>query len=237
MSNHPYLGDDFTKWQGQWEKALADGTFDDAPHPPGATPEHEPSDFFGQNRPNVGSKDIKDVDADYWNQVYQRAAHPNDAPDILTEAKKMPGKAEDPKLAKKAPSVKKGKESDKVNLDDKVKDNGGEDGDDNSLRKKKAKAVADDPNPQHPNNFGRDGVSKKTDRTRITAGWAADESIQKLHDLKLDLYDLECQMSDKAGLNEAKAKNIQTKIKSVKTKIDDLSNEFDGNWANSHEYQ
>lgn len=103
--------------------------------------------------------------------------------------------------------------------------------------KDKAKTLADNPNPvQHPT-FKRDGFSEKTKTTRVSAGWAAEHRIKELHDMKVKLYELENKMSDAEGLNETKAKSIQTKIDALKKQIDTLSDEFKGNWANSHFYE
>ncbi len=166
--------------------------------------------------------------------MYKYSNHAGDAPDIISEAAKQPGPTEEPKV-KKAPPSPKGKTSKNINFDDKVKADK-DDGDEVGLKKKKAKMVGDDPNPQRPDAFGPDGISPKTGKTRISRGWAADESIQKLHNMKIDMYDLECQMSDRSGLNENKVKSIQSKIKSLKDKIEDLSNDMHGSFGTSHEY-
>ena len=69
-SEYEETQDNFEKWCGQWDKALEDGTFEDAPKPPVSEPR---ADFFGQyNGPEAGDE-ISDVDAQYWKDVYKTA--------------------------------------------------------------------------------------------------------------------------------------------------------------------
>lgn len=53
------------KWQQQWEKALADGVFDDAPKP--SIPEPQ-LDFSDNQQDDVL---LQDVDSRYWSQIYK----------------------------------------------------------------------------------------------------------------------------------------------------------------------
>lgn len=55
---------DLEKYQDQWEQALKDGVFKDAPKP--AVPSHP--DWFGHSQ-NVSDTEIDDVDAEYWKQM------------------------------------------------------------------------------------------------------------------------------------------------------------------------
>lgn len=195
------LHTDLDKYTDQWEKALKDGLFDDAPH----LPAPKMPDFFGQWD---GDEDVQinECDAKYWARVYElsKGNGPGCSPDPLTETK-LPSWEE---LVK--PSETKG---------------------DKTLLKKKATTVADDPNPQQGPSYGRDGVSEKTGQTRISAGWAAEERIQELHDLKVKLYELECKVATMEDSNKS-----QDKIEAIKKQIDDLSNDLHGTWATSHMY-
>jgi len=194
------LHTDLDKYADQWDKALKDGVFDDAPH----LPAPKQPDFFGQWD---GEEDvpINECDAKYWARVYElsKGNGPGCYPDPLTEVK-LPDYEEIVK-----PSETKG---------------------DKDLLKKKADMVADDPNPQYPQGYGQDGVAANTGRTRISAGWAAEERIQELSDLKLKLYELECKVA------EMKDSKGQDKIEAIKKQIDDLSNDLHGTWATSHMY-
>jgi hypothetical protein len=60
--------DDFDGWCNQWEKALKDGIFDDAPKPPQPAPPGP--DFFGQYSGATGG-DVNDAEAKYWADVYK----------------------------------------------------------------------------------------------------------------------------------------------------------------------
>ena len=96
--------------------------------------------------------------------------------------------------------------------------------------------MANSPNPvQHPT-YGADGIDSESGRTRITAGFSADEGLEKLEELKKDIYKLEVKMSDKDGMNEKKAKSIQKQILKLKDKIEEISNSFGGNFTNSQEH-
>jgi len=55
---------DLEKYADQWDKALKDGVFDDAPKP--AVPSH--GDWFGHSS-NVADTEIDYSDADYWSQL------------------------------------------------------------------------------------------------------------------------------------------------------------------------
>jgi hypothetical protein len=231
---NPWLGDDYLKWLDQWEQAQKDGTFKDAPKPPNVTPQYEVSDFFGNYRPKEGSA-LNDCDAEYWRQVYALSGCAGDAPDILTEGKKLPPDTEKPEVGGKpgkTPKVEdmktgasKGK---KVKLDDPVEPD--EDGDDGKAAVgKKAKKLADSPNPIYPDTYGMDKGLKKT---KVSGGWAAgDKRFKQVEEMKIDLYDLECQMHGKDGYSEEKAKSVQAKIERLKKKIEELSDEFSGDWV------
>jgi hypothetical protein len=75
------LHTDLDKYTDQWEKALKDGIFADAPKLPPATP----PDFFGQWDGGDEDVQINECDAKYWAQVYARSSHSGEAPDILKE--------------------------------------------------------------------------------------------------------------------------------------------------------
>lgn len=76
--------DQFDKWTRQWEKAMSDGVFDDAPKLPQPAYQSAPPDFFGQN-PTVDLPPVNIPDAEYWRQVYGLSKHSGQAPDLLQE--------------------------------------------------------------------------------------------------------------------------------------------------------
>ncbi len=204
-----FLGPEFDKWTSQWEKALSDGTFADAPKPPSCGGSVGANDFFGNHRP-ASDSNLKDSDAEYWRQVYSMSNNQGDAPDILSESKKE--KKE--KKSKIEEPVKPSEKKDET--------------------KAKAKKMGQDPNPQRADTFGKDGVDKKG-TTKVSPGWAAmDEEFVKLDGLKRKLYDLECKMHDKEGMSESKVKSVSSKLAALHKQIDELSDEVTPKYGTDH---
>ena len=80
---------EFDKWQDQWDKAMADGVFDDAPHvnqPSQDSVAREPN-YFGMNA-NEPSEVINEVDAKYWKAISSVGAI-GDAPDPIEAVEKL----------------------------------------------------------------------------------------------------------------------------------------------------
>jgi len=69
--------DDLDTYQAQWEDALKQGIFEEAPKPKAA----EGQDFFGNYNQDTGN--IRDVDAEYWNKVWELTGGYDDVPDPL----------------------------------------------------------------------------------------------------------------------------------------------------------
>ncbi len=205
-----YLGPEFDKWTDMWAKAQVDGTFADAPKPPACGGNVGANDFFGNHRPAEKS-DLKDSDTEYWRQVYNLSSHQGEAPDVLAEARKAEEKKKKSKIEEPVrPSEKKDE------------------------TKAKAKKMGQDPNPQRPDTFGKDGVDKKG-TTKVSPGWAAmDEDFVKLDGLKRKLYDLECKMHSKEGLSEQKYKAITSQLDSLKRQIDNLSDDLTPKYGTDH---
>lgn len=66
------MQDDFNKWCDLWDKAVADGVFEDAPKPLTPTPQtSDPASFFGPVNSHPTS-DVRDCDAQYWSDLYER---------------------------------------------------------------------------------------------------------------------------------------------------------------------
>jgi hypothetical protein len=195
-----YLGPDFDKWTSQWEKSQQDGTFADAPKPPQVTQQAGPNDFFGNHRPAEKSN-LKDVDAEYWRQVYDLSSHAGQAPDVISEAKKK----EQDHCGSPVKTAKSKDETGKV-----------------------AKTLGKNPNPIYRDTVGRDGSDddEPEGTTRVSPATGTDEQFMKLESLKRKLYDLECKMHSSEGLSESKTKNLLPKFASIWKQIDDLSNEF-----------
>ena len=79
---------DLDRWADQWEKAQADGVFEDAPNHFNPSPQTSDPSFFGPVDAE-NSSEVKDCDADYWNSVYQMSSHSGDAPDVVAGAEEQ----------------------------------------------------------------------------------------------------------------------------------------------------
>lgn len=64
------MQDDFNKWCDQWDKALEQGIFKDAPKPHVPTSQIEPGSFFGL-RNTHSQPEVNDCDVEYWKQVHE----------------------------------------------------------------------------------------------------------------------------------------------------------------------
>jgi hypothetical protein len=74
---------DLEKYADQWDKALKDGVFDDAPKSP--SPRH--TDWFGHSS-SASDTEINDEEAEYWKQIA------NDGPEELIQEENEPTKQE-----------------------------------------------------------------------------------------------------------------------------------------------
>lgn len=212
-----FLGPDFDKWTSQWEKAQASGIFGEAPKAP-ARPAAD-DDFFGNHRP-TGDTTIHDVDADYWRSVYGLSSNSGSYVDPLAAAEVLTEQRKEKKAKKKKSDLGFTAVPSPVGADGVVK--------------AKVTMITNDPNPQLPSGFGRDGVDGKTGLTQVSPGLAADRRLPALNSLKLALYDLECKMSSATGLSDEKVKSVEKKARSIQKQIDDLSNDVCPKYPDSH---
>jgi len=202
---------EFDDLVGLWDKALADGIFKDSPK---GNPEK--SDFFGNYKVDV--KEEADGDqVQRWNDIISRSGEiVPDEGTMLMEAAKKKAKSE-----KKLPDgTDKGQP-----LNDLVKTS--LEKDTKLSKKKKAKVLANTPNPVYPDTVGSDTVDKDG-HVKVTAGLAAHPKYKELEELKKKLYELEVEM-----IKDIKNKTYDTKIKSVKDKIAKISDNLGGTYKNS----
>lgn len=68
MSDSDAAKDNFDKWVDQWDKAVQDGIFKDAPKPPSTSKNTSDSSFFGLRQDNP-TDSIDPTDASYWNAI------------------------------------------------------------------------------------------------------------------------------------------------------------------------
>jgi len=78
---------DFGKWCDQWDKALEDGLFDDAPKPNKPSSPPDLSDYDAESLPDHSAGGmLNEVDAKYWKSVYKLSSNQGDSPDVIKEA-------------------------------------------------------------------------------------------------------------------------------------------------------
>lgn len=188
-----YLGDEFDKFVSQWEKAQADGVFEDAPKPP--TPPAQDPDFFGNYRPNKDVTDIKDVDSDYWNHVYKLSRHSGDSPDPFEELQPM---NEDDR-ATKFTLVKTTKS-------------------DNKSSSKITDELGGLSNPGSRSNRGEDQARRVTPNW---AGGDEIQELQAMK-MNLEQLESKINAAEGLG-NMKKMKSLMTKMESLRKQIDELS--------------
>ena len=202
--------DIFQDYLNQWDEALRKGTFD---HPSCKPEKVKELSFFEGFKNNGKVEEMKEDEFKEWTKIYKMSM--GEDKQIINEAKKESENKDS------AANFKHVKESKKKDL--KIE--------------KKAKDLANNPNPvQHPT-YGADGKDPETGRTRVTAGFgASSEELDKISELKKEIYKLEVKMSGKDGLNEKDVKNVQKKIQKLKDMIDEISNSFGGNFTNSQDH-
>ena len=176
----------FQDYLNLWDEALRKGIFDDPSLKPQKVKEISFFEGFKSTKP---AEKLNKDQFEEWTKIYKMSVG-EDRPPVINEAKK----AQENKDS--AANFKSVKDSKKKNL----------------RIEKKAKDLANSPNPvQHPS-YGADGIDPENGRTRITAGFSADEGLEKLEELKKEIYKLEVKMSDKDGMNEKKVKVFRSKF-------------------------
>ena len=80
---------DFGTWCDQWDKALVECLFDDAPNRNKPSSPPDLSDYDAESLPDHGqSADgmLNESDAEYWKSVYKLSSNQGDAPDVTKES-------------------------------------------------------------------------------------------------------------------------------------------------------
>ena len=195
--------DNFDKWVDQWEKAQADGIFKDASKPIVPTENKQVDDFFGNHRPNNGTR-LQDVDAEYWNSVYRMSSHMGSAPDIIHDSTIQ---SDDPVTISEDAPV--GNKND-FELAPTTKPDG-----------KSSSKITDDlgglANPAHTSTRGKDA------NNRVTPDWAGGKEVIELHKMKEQLQKLEDKVAADPSLQNKGTKKLLSQIDSLWEKIDELS--------------
>jgi len=199
--------DNFDKWVDQWEKAQRDGIFNDSPKPPVPTQNYGGDDFFGNHRPQQNST-LKDVDAQYWNQVYRMSSNMGQAPDPLGEEEHDPSMTGDQPAVIQEDAPVGGKNDFKLAPTTK------KDG-------KSSSRITDDlgglANPVHASTRGVDN------NNRVTPNWAGGSEIMELHKMKEQLQKLEDKIAADPMLENKGTKRVLSQIDALWKKLDELS--------------
>ena len=214
--------DEFQDYVNKWEDALKKGIFETPKNPNG-----DKEDSFFDMIKKEPSTEFNSNDVDYWNKIQDMDV--NDANvEIINEAKKSQ-KTKKSKVKKQASSDKNSvanfKTIDNSLANDKSKNN----------IAKKASKLGNNPNPIHHDSYGKD-TRDESGKTRVTAGFSADDRLPALQDLYKSLYQLEVKMSNKEGLNKKLSEKMQAKINKVKDSISEISDSMSGDFKSATDY-
>lgn len=200
------MREDFEKWQDQWDKAIEDNIFQDAPKPPVPSSEVGASDFFGNYRPGDETS-LNDVDGEYWDRVYKLSNQQhNFSPDPLDDV-------QDEILTEDVPTVDASKPQNKP-----LRDLPGKE----PLSVKGAE-LSNTANPIYPPTRGED------QRNRVTPDWSTGPQLSELVNMKYNLYELEVKLNANPNFGAMTGdtdavKKIQDQINDLKMRLNHLSN-------------
>ena len=198
--------DELNGWADMYDKAQEDGVFEAAPKPVQPNLQTSDNSFFGLVNTDP-TEEVSDVDAEYWQQVYERTE----------ETTPFGGVAGEIEIQYE---------------DDEINESVVEEADKKGKPGDVAKAMLDSPNPIHPTSAGKDQELKPTPNWCC----ADDDSkgVVEVEELKRKLYDLECKLSGPDGLKES-APKIDKQLEAMKKKIDELSDRLNPNYWTERE--
>ena len=207
--------DQFQDYVNKWEDALKKGIFN--------TPEKpKKEDTFFDIIKKEPTNEFNPNDVNYWQNIQDMAVN-NANIEIINEAKDK---------SKKEVSAKPEKNS-KANFTP-VDNSLANDKNINNIIKKTEK-LANNPNPVYHDTYGKDSRDE-SGKTRVTAGFSADDRLPALQDLYKALYQLEVKMSNKEGLSEKLSNEMQKKINKVKDLISKISDSMGGDFKSATDY-
>lgn len=213
--------DEFQGYVNKWEDALKKGIFN--------TPEKSSKEdtFFDIIKTEPTDK-FNAPDVDYWNKI-QDMNFNNTELKVYNEAKKSDSKKPNPKK-----TASKSKKEKSVSDFEPVKNSLEANKDINNIVKKATK-LANNPNPVYHNSYGKD-TTDESGKSRVTAGFSADDRLPALQDLYKALYQLEIKMSGKFGLDKKLTEKMQKQIKKVKALISKISDSMGGDFKSATDY-
>jgi len=217
--------DEFQDYVNKWEDALKKGIFETPRNPNG-----DKEDSFFDMIKKEPKAEFNSNDVDYWNKIQDMDV--NDANvEIINEENKSYKDKKNKKSKFKNPAV-----SDKNSAANfKTVDNSLANDKSKNNIKKKASKLGNNPNPIHHDSYGND-TRDESGKTRITAGFSADDRLPALQDLYKSLYQLEVKMSNKEGLNKKLSEKMQAKINKVKDSISEISDSMGGDFKSATDY-
>ena len=187
---------DFDKWTDQWEKALEQGVFNDAPHiAPPMTPQTAELSYFGPVNANP-SEELRDYDAKYWQTVYAMSGDMGLAPDPIRAAENL------------IQEERKAVELQQQMLNEATE----------QTIAKVVKDIAQSPNPVRHGTVGKDQDLTPQSLSQTFS----EEDIEKLTELKIQLHNAQSMLvSYETEGKSTKAQESQ--IANLKQKVDALS--------------
>jgi hypothetical protein len=198
-----------------WEKAQETDDFKKASKPP--TPEQDPimkQSYFGQNQVESDDEDLSGHSHDfkYWRDVHEKLAGGHSV-DPLSDIPSPDNT--DQILREFTEKVKRkfvtGAQDGSVHQHHRSPDRT------QTALKKMNQALGTNPNPVYPNTVGKD--------QDYNPSWADVNQLEQLHDMRVNLHELESKLNSKDALAQTKqGKTIQNQINSLWTQIDNLSN-------------
>jgi hypothetical protein len=148
------------------------------------------------------------VDKEYWNNVYANSRHAGDAPDPFTK----PEVLNDWNVVSGDRTTPQPQPL-KSDLTDKEK------GD-------VVRTAADAANPIEPSSVGKDQNYKPN--------WADVQQLEQLHDMKVNLHELESKLNAGDAMATDKGQKIQKQIDSLRVRMDELSDELTPDFLRSY---
>jgi len=208
--------DDLDKFTAQWEDALKKGIFEETPK---ARPT-DSQDFFGNY--NQVPADIKDIDAEYWNKVWELTGDYNDVPDPLdafnNEEESDEEEGHDPSMTGDDDVVIQEDDCCWKNPPEHPDPNDWEDAQGVKVNKFDPKFVDGAMHAANPINRASRG---KDQRPHVTPNWTWGVELAELTEMKVNLEKLESKM------NAADAFAKSSEAAKVKKQIDDLWEKLD----------
>ena len=183
------------QWADDYEKAMEDGVFDNAPQSPVPSSQTADPSFFGLTQTNP-TPEVSRPDAEYWAQLNDMVGNSNSK--YETDEQQVINEDED-----KEEVVEEAVDPDKFD----------------GLKDHPMVKGALSPNPVRP------WTIEKDQRRRVTPNWGAGEELNELAELKKNLYDLECKLSGQDGLlvdNENITKKLDNLKKQLDALSDEL---------------